>query len=186
MNRLLHLGRQGDGVGSRFRGDVELVVAGAGAHRPELVGGGVDRSDSRQLGVGAGGDNADDRGCTVRCIGVLIGVVRGEADRVADAEAPLLGQRCADGDLTGGGGQASAAQGGEPAEGRNVLRADGDIGGIAQLLGQIEVEDVPVEAPHGGDPVEGGDPLEESVIQLAPRGLALHGLLDDDARVPHG
>ena len=41
-------------------------------------------------------------------------------------------------------------------------------------------------APHGGDPVEGGDLLEEGVIQLAHGGLALGGLLDDDARVPHG
>ena len=92
VGRLLHRGRQGGGVGSRLRGDVELVVAGVGSHRLELVGGGVDRSDPLHLGVGTGGDDADDRGCAVRSLGVVIGVVRGEADRVADAEALLLGQ----------------------------------------------------------------------------------------------
>ena len=186
MNRLLHLRCQGVRVGSRHCGDVELVVGGVGAHRLELVGGGVDGSDSRQLGVGSGRDDADDRGRTARGVGLLIGVVRGQADRVADAQTLLLGELRADGDLPGGGGQASAAQGGELAEGRNVLRADGDVGSVAQLLGQVEVQDVPVDASYGGDAVEPGDLVEEGIVQIAPGGMAAPGPLDDDARVTHG
>ena len=184
MNGLRHLGEECAGVRSRLRLHVQAAVVHTSAHRLELLGGGVEDAGVGLPTVGPGGDDADHRGSRVDGLGVVS--LGREPDGVADAQALLLGEHGVDGDFAGCLGESASAQGGELGKRRDVLRGDLGSDGVAQLLGQVEPQHVPVGAADRGDAVKGGDLVEEVVVQGFFSAFGPTTILDDDSGVAYG
>ena len=79
----------------------------------------------------------------------------------------------------------AAAQGGELTEGRNILYNDVSSSSSAKLFGKGEPQHVPVSTSGGVDAVEGGDPVEEVIVQGFLRAVGPTTVLDDDGGVAH-
>ena len=194
---------QGAGTGPWLRRHVQVVVAGDRAHGLELVDRGVDGAPRPlvQARVGPGGDHAHDGRAgmdyVIHAVGVVgvVGAVGAagaavvavlEADGVPDAEPLLLGEAGVDGDLAGADRQTPGRQGGVLAEHGHVPNHDRAAHGARELARQVELEDAPVLAAHGGDAVEVGESGDEGIVEVAVGAAELASRGDDDIGAADG